>query len=401
MTVVWILSPCARSFAWTAIALALASTNEANAADAGAPLRAPIADGGVPKGKLPCGDKSAVTFLARPTYADHIAAKENFTARAWVGNDSSCPVAVEFLLGFTPPATTATRSLMAPTEIPSGGAFVDILASNEQLKKANVTTGRYAITFALFDATGARVGDDYSGNPFRFGEDQVSMTMASLPKIIAQKDDLRAWFTFKNVGDSPNKMTALIVFTRPGATAGIEHYVHDLVVLPGTSTQEVVLTPEGREKIAVSGGSWLVTLTSFDAAGDRLQSISGQPLTIGRLNVRLGGRPKYPKSVSTTDALVVDVPFSNWGDIDDKANVVLTFARPGKGGAGNDHELTIPVTVGPGNTTVKVTLTAEERRRKGLTAGPWAVSATAFNSGGERLEYYGGDVVQITDPPKP
>ncbi|HVJ94527.1 MAG TPA: hypothetical protein VM580_32290, partial [Labilithrix sp.] len=188
-------------------------------------------------------ERKALYFDHPPTYTEKVEKGGTFSARFFVGNTAKCSRKIAIPLSFTPPKTTNTRTVDFAAYVPPRGAFVEIKLDATELDEADVRPGRYAITFAVFDEENAPVGKALSGNPFRLGRDDVAIVSApKIPAKIGVGEELEVPLTVVNVGDTANKVTPLIVFTRPGETAGIEHYDPAVLAIPGTSTITIRLS---------------------------------------------------------------------------------------------------------------------------------------------------------------
>ena len=336
----------------------------------------------------------ALAFADRPVYPDKIERDAAFTARLFVGNAGSCTRRVTIPLGFTPPKTTATRTVDFIVYVPPRGAFVDLRLDPEELVEAYVTPGRYAITFAVLDDDGNPVGRPSSGNPFRIGKDEIVLPKKpDLPARIGLGEDLVVPLAIQNLGDTASKVTPLIVFTRPGETRGIEHYDPPTLVVPGVASHTFRLSRAAREAEKIGPGAWLVTITVFDAAGDRMTSFAGLPLAIGAVDLRLP-RPELPVKVRSSEPLRATFRFENRGDASDKVTCVVAFTRPG---SAVTQEVSFVREVPPGGATFDAIVDVETRRDKGIGKGVWLVSTSAFRGSGERIKSFTGHYLEIVD----
>lgn len=344
-------------------------------------------------------DRGPLAFEHAPIYTDKVDKDGVFTARLYLGNASgaadagrACTRRVNVLLSFTPPGKTSTRTIDFVAYVPAGGAFVELRQEASDLLAANVTPGRHAITFAVYDEEGGSVGKALSGNPFRFGKDDVAIqTAPGMPHRIGADEDLVIPLTIANSGDTANRVTPLVVFTRPGETAGIEHYEPPLLVVPGTSTYTVRLSRGAREKENVGAGAWLVTVTMFDAAGDRLNSYAGLPLTIGNIDLRFP-RPDLPPKFRASEPLKVVFRFDNRGDTADKVSAVVAFTKPGTTAS---QEFVFAKVVPPGQTTFEVAVEPAARAARAVDKGVWLVTTAAYRSSGEKIRSYTGHYLEI------
>lgn len=383
---------------------AFAETSAANAAPRPVPSSlithgtraAELARRPVPPGAPPCTkeERRELTFEHAPTYTEKVEKDGTFTARLFIGNSATCTRKVDLPLSFTPPKTTATRTVDFAAYVPPRGTFVELTLDARELSEADVRPGRYAITFAVLDEEGKPVGKALSGNAFRLGRDDVAITKApAMPPRIGVTDDLVVPITVENVGDTANKVTPLIVFTRPGETAGIEHYDPPQLVVPGTSTYTFRLSRQTREAEGILPGSWLVTVTMFDAAGDRLNTFAGLPLAIGNTDIRMT-RPDLPARVKSDEALRVTFKLENRGDTKEKVTAIVAFTKPG---TTTSAELSFTREVAPGQTAFAAVVDPARRREKAIDKGVWLVSTAAFKSSGERIKSFTGHYLEIVE----
>lgn len=337
--------------------------------------------------------RAALTFDQTPIYSEKIDKGAAFSARLWIGSAASCTRKIALPLSFTPPRSTTTRTIDFVAYVPPRGAFVDLRLDGDELTEANVSPGRYAITFAVLDEDGRPVGRALSGNPFRLGRDDVEIASApSVPARIGAGDDLVVRLELRNLGDTANRVTPLIAFTRPGATAGIEHYAPPELVVPGAASYTIRLSREAREAAGVGPGSWLVTVTAFDAGGDRLSSYAGMPLTIGRIDLRMT-RPVLPVHLSAHEALRALFELENRGDTPDKVSTVVAFTKPGTAAS---KEFVFTREIPPGRAAFEAVIDPAARRDRGVGEGVWLVTTAAFRSNGERIKSFAGHYLEIT-----
>ncbi len=338
--------------------------------------------------------RGALSFVDRPVYPEKVERDAPFVARLFVGNAGSCTRRVTIPLGFTPPRTTATRTVDFTVYVPPKGVFVDLRLEADELTEANVTPGRYALTFAVLDEEGGPVGRPSSGNAFRIGKDEIVLPKKpELPGKIGLAEDLVVPLVIQNVGDTANRVTPLIVFTRPGETVGIEHYDPPTLVVPGVATHTFRLSREAREAEKIGPGPWLVTITVFDAAGDRMSSFAGLPLAIGTVDLRLP-RPDLPVRVKATEPVRATFRFENKGDTADKVTCVVAFTRPGSTAT---REVSFVRDVPPGGATFDAVVDVATRKAKGIGGGVWLVTTAAFRGSGERIKSFTGHYLEIED----
>lgn len=339
-------------------------------------------------------ERKVLSFEHTPIYTAKVEKDAPFTARLFVGNEAACSRKISIALSFTPPKMTTTRTVDFAAYIPPRGAFVDLRLDPSEIAEVNVTPGRWAITFAVLDEDAAGVGRSMAGNPFRIGRDDVAITtQPALPTGIGVADDLVVPFAIQNVGDTANRVIPLVVFTRPGETTGIEHYDPPQLALPGASTYTMRLSNEARIAEGIGAGSWLVTVTMFDAAGDRLNSFAGLPLTIGTIDIHLV-RPELPARVQTGAAIRATFKLENRGDTPDKITAVVAFTKPGTTGS---HEFVFTREVAPGLMSFEAVIEPAVRQLKGVDKGVWLVTTSAFRSSGERIKSFTGHYLEIVD----
>lgn len=335
-----------------------------------------------------------LTFEDVPTYTEKLERDGTFSARFFVGNASTCTRRISLPLSFTPPKKTTTRTVDFAAYVPPKGTFIELSLAPSDLAEIDVTPGRYAVTFAVVDEEGKAVGKSLSGNPFRFGRDAIAIATApTMPPRIGISEELVVTLPIENVGDTANRVTPLIVFTRPGETTGIEHYEPPQLVVPGASTYTFHLSQHVREKEAILPGTWLVTVTMFDAAGDRLNSFAGLPLAIGNIDVRMT-RPALPARIAATQPLRATFKLDNRGDTKEKITAIVAFTKPG---TTNSVELAFTREIPPGPTTFDAVVDASARADKKIDKGVWLVSTAAFRSSGERIKSFTGHYLEIGD----
>ena len=338
--------------------------------------------------------RRTLTFENTPVYTDKVDKDGMFAARLFVGNPATCTRTIAVPLSFTPPKTTATRTIDFIAYVPPGGAVVELRLSAGELAESNVSPGRYAITFGILDEDARPVGLALSGNPFRRGKDEVEIVTApTIPRRIGISDELAVPFAINNVGDTANRITPLVVFTRPGDTAGIEYYEAPLLAPPGTSAFAVRISQKIRESKKIGPGSWLVTVTMFDGAGDRMNSFAGLPLTIGNIDLRLT-RPELPTYLRSAAPLRVTFRFENHGDTYDKVTAVVAFTKPG---TTSSKEFSFTREVPPGPSAFEAVLDTTRRKGQAVDKGVWLVTTAAFRSSGERIKSFTGHYLEITE----
>jgi hypothetical protein len=350
----------------------------------------------VPPGAPVCTneERRPLTFEHLPAYTDKVEKDGTFSARFFVGNTSACTRKVALPLSFTPPKSTTTRTVDFAAYVPPRGTLIEIKLDQTELAEANVTPGRYAITFTVLDEESHPVGRALSGNPFRLGRDDVALLAApAIPSRIGITDDLVVPFAIENVGDSANRITPLVVFTRPGDTNGIEIYDPPQLIVPGTTNYTFRLTQQAREAKGVNPGTWLVTVTMFDAAGDRLNTFAGLPLAIGNIDIRMT-RPEIPVHVKTSEPIRVTFKLENRGDTREKVTAVVAFTKPG---TTTSREFVFNREIGPGPAVFDAVIEPARRLEKSVDKGVWLVSTAAFRSSGERIKSFTGHYLELVD----
>lgn len=339
-------------------------------------------------------ERRPLAFDHTPVYSEAVGKDAPFTARLLVGNASPCTRRVTIPLSFTPPKTTATRTIAFAANVPAGGAYVKLELLGDELSELDVNPGRYAITFAVVDEDGHLVGHALSGNPFRRGEDAVAIASPpDVPPRIERAEDLVIPIAVENRGDTPNRVTPLVVFTRPRDTKGLEHYGEPISAPPGVTRHRVRLTQDERLKLGVLPGPWLVTVTMFDAAGDRMNTYPGIPLTIGSIDVHML-RPDVPVKVPATEPIKVTFHFENKGDTADVVTAAVVFTKPG---TPTGQELVFVREVPPGKSDLEAAITVGMRRERGIEKGVWLVTTVAFRSSGERIKSFTGHYLEIVE----
>ncbi|HVH45152.1 MAG TPA: hypothetical protein VM925_22520 [Labilithrix sp.] len=339
-------------------------------------------------------ERRALTFEHAPTYTEKIEQDGKFSARFFVGNTAPCSRRIGLPLSFTPPKMTTTRTVEFGAYVPPRGTFVELTLDPTELAEVNVTPGRYAITFAVFDEEGKPVGKALSGNPFRRGRDDIAITKApEVPRRIGITEELTVPMSIENIGDTANRITPLIVFTRPGETAGIEHYDPQQLIVPGASTYTFRLSQQTREAEGILPGTWLVTVTMFDAAGERLNSFAGLPLAIGNIDVRMT-RPELPTRVKSSEPLRATFKVDNRGDTKEKITAVVAFTKPG---TTTSVEFAFTREILPGPVAFDAVIEPARRREKAVEKGVWLVSTAAFRSSGERIKSFTGHYLEIVE----
>jgi len=270
-------------------------------------------------------------------------------------------------------------------DVAGGISTAKLGMSNAELAKARITPGHYTISFALYDEREHLAGSALSGNAFTFGTSHPALTAKPLvPDAIGRESELNVPFAFSNDGDIPARVTALLVFTRPDRTDGIELYVPNLVVPPRGAKHVVHVGLAKRRELGVGAGAWLVTASAFDDAESRLDNYPGHLLMIGKVLSQPLPPTLNASPIEQAQELGVTMTLKNDGDVDDLVTAVLIFSGPG---AAKPIEYKLEgIHVAPGTTTHPVILSAMDRYNLGIRPGRWKVATTALDRAGKRLE---------------
>ena len=223
-----------------------------------------------------------------------------------------------------------------------------------------------------------------------FAAHVISLTSASVPSQIGRTQVLSVPFTYNNTSGTTHKVTALLVFTKPGTPDGIEFYTTGLDAAPGSSTLTVSLDSAARVAKGVNPGRWLVTATGFDeGTGTRLETYPGNLLAIGVIGpTTLTSVSSLPSQSAVTDSLVGSFAFSNAGDTEDRVSALFVFTQPGST-VGKEIYKT-GLVVSPGSVTHTVTLTPAELDANGIGAGLWLITRLAFDGVETPLQRFSG-----------
>jgi hypothetical protein len=130
----------------------------------------------------------------------------------------------------------------------------------------------------MFDAAGDRL-NSFAGLPLTIGAIDVRMARPELPTRVSVDAPLRAIFKLENRGDTPDRVTAVIAFTKPGTTTSRE-FTFTREVPPGPLAFEAVIEPALRAERGVDKGVWLVTTAAFRSSGERIKSFTGHYLEL-------------------------------------------------------------------------------------------------------------------------
>ncbi|MBI3616489.1 MAG: hypothetical protein HY211_08255 [Candidatus Omnitrophica bacterium] len=337
----------------------------------------------------------SVTLTSVGAIPSQIAKTDDLSVDFNFSNSGDTADRVTALLVFTPPGQTTGVEVYTTNLLVNPGSMTQTvtLTSAQRLAKG-VNPGRWLVTATGFDGLGTRLLT-VPGHLLTIGSIIVTLnSIGAIPTGIDATADLSVDFNFENTGDTPDRVTALLVFTRPGDTTGIEIYTTHLLVDVGSVTHTVTLTSAQRMAKGVTPGRYLVTATGFDGGGTRLSTFPGQPLSIGHMTVSLSSISAIPTDMHPSDTLSVDFNFSNSGDATDSGVSALLIFTPSGGTTGIEfykNNLSVP----PGSTTHTMTLTQAQREAKGVGVGHWRVTATAFNGAGTRLETFAGNSLDI------
>lgn len=364
----------------TALGLLPGSVLAAPGDNAPPPQAAAPACAGVPE----CGTPKLVK---EPSYAKQIARSGDFSAEVTIEQPCSCTRHLNMLVAFTLKGASKSREHVWKLDVTPGTTTAKLELTRAQLEKEKITPGHYTLTFTLFDERekpSAPGKLTLSGLPFSLGESKELLTRPPVvPGAISRDGELAVPFVFSNKGDIPGDATALLVFTRPDDTQGIEYYKSKLTVPPGGATHVLHVNAAQRQKLGVGAGAWLVTATAFDGDGERQASSTGNLVMIGK-TLSLAAAPTVNSPATPAQGLTVTLTFSNAADVSDKVTEVLGFSRP-------DLQKPIEylvegVELPVGSSKREIKLNALDLRNLGVRPGHWRVSATAIDRAGKRLE---------------
>ena len=347
---------------------------------AAAPLEAAAAVCGVPD----CG---APRLVKAPTYPAQIARDADFAAEVTLQQPCSCTRRLNMLVAFTLQGATRSREHVWKLDVAPGTTTAKLELPHAQLVKEKIIPGHYTLTFTLFDER-EKPSDPgkltLSGLPFSLGASKEALTRApAVPAAIARDGELAVPFVFSNTGDIASEATALLVFTRPDATEGIEYYKPKLNVPPGGATHVLRLNAAQRRKLGVGAGAWLVTTSAFDRAGERQASSPGNLLMIGKV-LSQPEAPVVSSPVTQAQGLTVNMTLSNESDVPDKVTAVLIFSRPDLAKPIEYKVEGIDVPIGKSKRSIN--LTGLDLRNLGVRPGRWRVSTSALDRANKRLE---------------
>lgn len=345
--------------------------------------------------KYPCGESTcdSAKIVEPLRYSREVAATGYFNADFVIEHHCSCTRHMSLLVAFTLAGTNSTKEHTFKVDVVPGKSTSSVVISNAELAAAKITPGRYNLTFALYDEHERPLGASLTGNAFTFGSSKESLpSKPQLSDAIAAKDDLPVTFAFSNDGDATARVTALVVFTRPGSETSIEHYEPNLIVPPGGAKHVVRVTAAQRRKLGVGAGPWLIGTSAFDAAGGRMASYPGHPLAIGKV-LSLPSAPELSTPIHDGQDLSVKVTFKNESEIENAVTALLVFARAGDA---KSIEYERELRVAPGSSTHSIVLGPGDRERLGISPGRWRVSVSGFDAAGKRLDTQRGRDLVIT-----
>ena len=332
-------------------------------------------------GDLGCSEPS----LARtPTYPQQIERNGDFSAEVTINQPCACVRQLGLLVAFTAAGAKSSREQTIKLEVPQGTSTQKLGLTHAELVKANIGPGRYTLTFGVYDEHGKLAGNALAGYPFVIGKSHEELAAEpKLPAMIGRDSELAVPFVFTNDGEVAGKVTALVVFTRPDETKGIEMYVPDLIVPTRGAKHIVRINAAKRRSLNIGAGAWLVTTTAFNGAEQRLASYPGHLLMIGK-TLSIPVAPEVTTPIEQTQDLTVTVTFKNDGPVADLVTGLVIFSGPG---AKKPIEYKVEgIGVDPGTSTYPIILSSTDRTNLGIRPGRWKVAATALDRAGKRLE---------------
>jgi hypothetical protein len=337
---------------------------------------------------------SAPSLANAPAYSQQISRGGDFSVDVTINQPCSCLRHLGLLTTFTSPTAKTSRERIFKLDVAAGTSTTKLVMSNAELAKAKVTPGRYTISFALYDEHERLAGAAQPGHPFTFGTSKETLVGKPIvPESIGRDAELNVPFVFSNDGDIPARVTALLVFTRPDQTKGIELYVPNLNVPPGGAKHVVRVPRTKRRSLQVGAGAWLVTASAFDSTEQRLASFPGHLLMIGKV-LSVPVKPVVTTPIDQPEDLGITLTFKNDGEVDDLVTAVLIFS--GGPGAQKPIEYKLEgVPVPPGEHTHPIILSSVDRYNLGVRPGRWKVEVSALDRAGKRLETRRGDDLVI------
>jgi hypothetical protein len=337
--------------------------------------------------KNPCDDPAcgSPSLATAPTYSQQITRGGDFTAEVTLAQPCSCSRRLNLVLTFTALGGKTARERSFKLDVAQATSTTKLTIANADLLKARVTPGQYTLSFALFDEHERLAGSAVAGQPFTFGTTEVALTgKPVVPANIARDGELTVPFKFSNSGDIPARVTALVVFTRPDQTKGIELYVPNLNVPPGGAKHSVRVPPAKRRELGVGAGAWLITVSAFHGAEQRMASFPGHLLMIGKVLSQPTAPTLSAAQIAQAQDLTVTLALKNDGDVEDLVTAVLIFTAPG---AAKPIEYKLEgIRVPPGASTHPLSVSAIDRYNLGVRPGRWRISTTALDRAGKPLE---------------
>jgi hypothetical protein len=337
--------------------------------------------------KYPCDDPTCglPSLLRVPTYSQQIARNGDFSAELTIEQPCGCARRLSALMTFTALGGKTGRERNIKLDVSRGTSTSKLTVSNAELNKTRVTPGHYTVSFALYDEREQLAGSAISGQPFTFGTSHAALiAKPAVPAAIARDGELAVPFSFSNDGDIPARVTALLVFTRPDQTQGIELYVPNLMVPPRGAKHVVRVGLAKRRELGVGAGAWLITASAFDDAEQRLASYPGHLLMIGQVLSQPVPPTLSASPIEQAQELGVTFTLKNDGDVEDLVTAVLIFSGPG---AAKPIEYKLEgIHVAPGTSTHSLIVSEQDRYNLGVRPGRWKVSTTALDRAGKRLE---------------
>ena len=339
-----------------------------------------------------CAAPSMLTPIA---YSDHIARAAELKADVVIQQPCACVRQLNLSLVFTPVGSTRSREHDIKLSVPQGGMTAHVALTSAELAKLKVAPGQYTLGWGLRDDRDEVAGQSVSGLLFTYGTpDPTLSAKPALPPRIERDAALSVPFTIGNRGDIGARVTALVVFTRPDSTAGIEVYSPQFVVPSGGTKHVMQLSAAKRRALQIGPGPWLVSTAAFDAADQRLGFFPGHLLFIGKTLAQ--PKPAQVQAPSgMKDDLRIELSLKNDADVEDVVTAVLLFSKASQKPIEYKLEgLRLP----PGTSTHPITLTALDRYNLGLRAGKWRISTTALDRAGKRIELQRGADFVLADP---
>ena len=332
-----------------------------------------------------CPASCAAPVLQKPLeYPQQIARNGEFSADVTIQQPCSCTRRINLNLAFAPIGAKNALERSIPLQVAQGIGKSHVVVTAAELAKAKIKPGQFTIGFGLRDDRDQALGEAVSGLPFEFGSTQEALpNKPVIPASIGKDAELAVPFVFANKGDVPAHVTALLVFTRPDDTQGLEYYTRQLVVPPGGATHIVRVSAAKRRTLQIGAGPWLVTSAAFDAFDQRLAFYPGHMLMVGK-TLSQPVAPQATNSVEPAQNLELALTFNNTGDSQDLVTAVLNFSSPSRKAAieYKVEGLKLPI----GMSTHPIVITAEDRYNLGLRPGRWRVQTTALDRAGKRIE---------------